>query len=58
MIPLMTLSIPGSPNAAIILGGLLGYYMGRPICLVLMALILLSVAGPVISKLKRKKEKA
>lgn len=39
-------------------GDPLGYYMGRPICLVLMALILLSVAGPVISKLKRKKEKA
>ena len=39
-------------------GDPLGYYMGRPICLVLMALILLSVAGPVISKLKGKKEKA
>lgn len=39
-------------------GDPLGYYMGRPNCLVLMALILLSVAGPVISKLKGKKEKA
>lgn len=38
-------------------GNVIGYYLGRPICLVLMALIVLSVAGPLLSHLKGKKEK-
>ena len=39
-------------------GDVLGYYFGRPICLVLMALIVLSVAGPVLSHIRGKKGKA
>ena len=35
-------------------GDVLGYYFGRPICLVLMALIVLSVAGPVLSHIRGK----
>ena len=38
-------------------GDVLGYYFGRPICLVLMALIVLSIAGPVISNLRAKNKK-
>ena len=36
-------------------GDVLGYYLGRPICLILIALIVISVAGPLISHLRAKK---
>ena len=39
-------------------GDVLGYYFSRPICLVLMALIVLSIAGPVISHMRAKKKTA
>lgn len=35
-------------------GNVLGYYLGRPICLVLMALIVLSIAGPLVSLIRGK----
>lgn len=35
-------------------GDVLGYYLGRPICLVLMALIVLSIAGPLVSLIRGK----
>lgn len=38
-------------------GNVVGYYFSRPICIVLMAMIVLSVAGPVISKLRAKTKK-
>ena len=39
-------------------GDVLGYYCSRPICLILIALIILSIAGPIISNLRAKKKSA
>ncbi|MBQ3399603.1 MAG: tripartite tricarboxylate transporter permease, partial [Synergistaceae bacterium] len=39
-------------------GDVFGYYTGRPICLVLIALIVLSVAAPAISHMRAKKQSA
>ncbi len=36
-------------------GNVLGYYLSRPICIILMALIVISVAGPVISNARKRK---
>lgn len=38
-------------------GDVLGYYFGRPICIVLMLMIVLSVAGPVYSQIRAKLKK-
>lgn len=38
-------------------GDVLGYYFGRPICIVLMLMIVLSVAGPVYSQIRAKMKK-
>lgn len=39
-------------------GNVLGYYLGRPLCLVLMGLIVISIAGPLLSRiLARSKNK-
>ncbi len=37
-------------------GNVLGYYLGRPICLVLIALIVLSIAGPLVSHIRGKQK--
>lgn len=37
-------------------GDVLGYYLGRPICLVLLALIVLSIAGPLVSHIRDKQK--
>lgn len=39
-------------------GNVLGYFFGRPVCLVLMALIVLSIAGPVISHVRGRRKAA
>lgn len=39
-------------------GNVIGYYFSRPICLVLMALIVLSIAGPLVSHLRSRKKAA
>ena len=37
-------------------GDMVGYYFGRPICLILMALIVMSIAWPIISSRFAKKK--
>lgn len=37
-------------------GDVFGYYTGRPICLILIALIILSVATPLVSHMRAKKK--